>query len=49
MLAIYFFAYYETVFHSVTNNKMKLNDIHATFVWIEQYKMQAVNRICSTF
>ena len=31
-----FFAYYEAVFHSVTNNKMKLNDIHATFIWIEQ-------------
>ena len=27
-----FFAYYEAVFHSVTNNKMKLNDIHATFI-----------------
>ena len=32
----YIFAYYEAVFHSVTNNKMKLNDIHATFIWIEQ-------------
>ena len=27
-----FFAYYEAVFHSVTNNKMKLNDIHAIFI-----------------
>ena len=31
-----FFAYYEAVFHSVTNNNMKLNDIHATFIWIKQ-------------
>ena len=31
-----FFAYYEAVFHSVTNNKMTLNDIYATFIWSEQ-------------
>ena len=28
----FIFAYYEAVFHSVTNNKMKLNDIYATFI-----------------
>jgi len=31
-----FFVYYEPVFHSVTNNKMTLNDIHDIFIWIEQ-------------
>jgi len=31
-----FFAYYEAVFHSVTKSKMTLNDIHTTFIWIEQ-------------
>ena len=26
----------EAVFHSVTNNKMTLNDTHVSFIWIEQ-------------
>ena len=30
------FAYYEAVLHSVRNNKMTLNDIHVTFIRIEQ-------------
>jgi len=29
-------TYYEAVFHCVTNNKMTLNDIHVTFIIIEQ-------------
>ena len=33
-----FFAYYEAVFYSVTNNKMTQNDIHATFIWIRAIK-----------
>ena len=46
-------AYYEAVFCGLPNNKMTPNDIHAnqttSFVRIQQWKLQAVSRMCWNF